>query len=80
LLSDDREAHHKAEVNWTVVFVSAPSLYVNRKTHSSGNVLREKPADTDGSDWKPATENHRGLRFEIYYFPIPSNAAIVTVK
>lgn len=49
-LSDDREAHHKAEVNWTVAFVSAPGLYVNRKTHSSGNVLRERPADTDGSD------------------------------
>jgi hypothetical protein len=53
---------------------------VNRKTHSSGNVLRERPAGTDGSDCKPATEKHRGLRFEEYYFPIPSNIAIVTVK
>ena len=79
-LSDDREAHHKAEVNWTVVFVSAPGLYVNRKTHSSSNVLRGRPADTDGSVCKAAKEKHRGLRFELHYFPIPRNAGIVTVK
>lgn len=32
------------------MFVSAPGLHANRKTHSSSIVLRERPADTDGRD------------------------------
>jgi hypothetical protein len=80
-LSDDREAHHKAEVNWSVVFVSTPGLHANRKTHSSNSiVLRARPTEADGETVrKPATEKHRGLRFQAYYFQIPSNA-IVTVQ